>query len=160
MNLVVFVFFLFASPQTFLRNLSFLGFFLSALALIGFVFNATTKFIRANKPEMAMVLISIVWMITGFFLAGICVLCFSIIGFYTKTTIEILFKEEGLIYPSFPKRLIPWNEISNVVLKDKILTLDFKNNKLLQAEITRDCAIDIDELVFNNFCNKKLRLVG
>ena len=35
----------------------------------------------------------------------------------------------------FPGKKYQWDQFSNVVLKDNILTLDFKNNKLLQAEI-------------------------
>lgn len=45
-----------------------------------------------------------------------------------------------------------WNEFSNVVLKDSLLTLDFKNNKLLQLSIEETSSL-IDEKAFNDFCS-------
>jgi hypothetical protein len=45
-----------------------------------------------------------------------------------------------------------WNEFSNIILKDTLLTLDFKNNKLLQLSIDETSCL-IDENAFNNFCN-------
>lgn len=53
----------------------------------------------------------------------------------------------------FPFKKYHWNEFSNVVLKDNILTLDFKNNKLLQAEIA---TANINEEAFNNFAIDQL----
>ncbi|MGX5816806.1 hypothetical protein ACWKWU_01340 [Chitinophaga lutea] len=38
----------------------------------------------------------------------------------------------------FSSRSIPWNELKNVVLRNDLLTLDFKNNKLLQLEVLDD----------------------
>jgi hypothetical protein len=51
---------------------------------------------------------------------------------------EIAFNEEGIIINSFPKRSYYWQLLSNVVLKDCILTIDFKNNKLIQKETQED----------------------
>ena len=46
-----------------------------------------------------------------------------------------------------------WNEFNNIILKDDMLTLDFKNNKLLQLNITASATV-IDENSFNNFCSE------
>ena len=50
-----------------------------------------------------------------------------------------------------------WEEFNNIILKDDMLTLDFKNNKLLQLNVM---ASDngIDENSFNNFCSKFIGL--
>jgi hypothetical protein len=53
----------------------------------------------------------------------------------------------------FPFKKYKWNEFSNVMLKDNILTLDFKNNKLLQAEIATP---NINEEAFNTFAKEQL----
>ena len=45
-----------------------------------------------------------------------------------------------------------WNDFSNVILKDNILTLDFKNNKLIQREINNP----VDEKEFNAFAREHL----
>ena len=49
-----------------------------------------------------------------------------------------------------------WNEFNNVILKDNLLTVDFKNNKLLQLEIDETNG-EINEKIFNNFCNGQLK---
>lgn len=45
-----------------------------------------------------------------------------------------------------------WSEFNNIILKDNLLTLDFKDNKLLQLSII-ESGIVIDEGSFNNFCS-------
>ncbi len=52
------------------------------------------------------------------------------------------------------KKLSAWNELSNVVLKDGLLTLDYKNNKLLQTEVSEDFYIKESE--FNAFCKAQI----
>ena len=54
---------------------------------------------------------------------------------------------------SFPPKKYSWSQLSNVVLKDNLLTLDLKNNKLLQAEIEN---ISIDVNAFNTFAKAHL----
>ena len=42
----------------------------------------------------------------------------------------------GITLPTtFSERLIGWNQLNNVILRDDLLTLDFKNNKILQLEV-------------------------
>jgi hypothetical protein len=59
-----------------------------------------------------------------------------------------------VIYPSLTKKIIGWNELSNVILKDGLLTIDFRNNKIIQHLIE-----DMDgfnEKDFNEFCRVHL----
>jgi len=46
-----------------------------------------------------------------------------------------------------------WSEFNNIILKDDLLTLDFKDNKLLQLNIEADETLT-DESSFNNFCSR------
>lgn len=44
--------------------------------------------------------------------------------------------ENGITLPTlFSSRHVRWNEMNNVVLRNDLLTLDFRNNKLLQLEV-------------------------
>ncbi len=70
---------------------------------------------------------------------------------------EIAFDEEGIIINSFPKKSYRWGLFSNVVLKDCILTIDFKNNKLIQKE-TQEDTTEQEEKEFNEFCKKQLAI--
>jgi hypothetical protein len=45
-----------------------------------------------------------------------------------------------------------WDEFTNIILKDNLLTLDFKSNKLLQLTIS-ESDNKVDEYSFNNFCS-------
>ena len=47
-----------------------------------------------------------------------------------------------------------WEQFNNIILKDNLLTLDFKNNKVLQLEV--DQKVTIDEKTFNDFCAGKI----
>lgn len=68
--------------------------------------------------------------------------------------IQLLFTPEKIIKLNFPKRDYLWNVFSNVIIKDKILTLDFKNNHLLQVEIEEPKNINENE--FNLFAQAQL----
>ena len=65
-----------------------------------------------------------------------------------------IFTSEDIKKMNFPKAEYPWSIFSNVILKDNILTLDFKNNKLIQAEIEDN--LIINEKEFNEFATRQL----
>lgn len=69
--------------------------------------------------------------------------------------IQLLFTPEKIIKLNFPKKDYLWNVFSNVIIKDKILTLDFKNNHLLQIEI--EAPENINENEFNLFAEAQLK---
>lgn len=78
------------------------------------------------------------------------VLCFF---YYISTRkFEIVVSSKNIIYPSFPSRLIEWKELQNIIIRDGILTIDFKNDKLLQAELEAP----FNERKFNEFCQEQL----
>jgi hypothetical protein len=67
----------------------------------------------------------------------------------------VLVFDDRIIYPSFPKRTIEWKELNNVILKDAVLTIDLKNNKVFQNEVV-SAASEID---FNEFCGEQIQKV-
>lgn len=78
-------------------------------------------------------------------LAGVLVIKRSI--FFTHNYIELIAR---------PSRRLKWKDLNNVVLKDDILTLDFKNNRILQAEIESQ---GINAEAFNTFAQEQLKKV-
>jgi len=87
------------------------------------------------------------------FLAG-AILLFWIYLNQKKSGEKIIVSFENIILPAFlGTRIIEWKELSNVVKKDDLLTLDFKNNKLMQAEISK---AEGSEEEFNRFCQRQL----
>lgn len=54
------------------------------------------------------------------------------------------------------KKVYYWHTLQNVILKEGLLTLDFKNNKLLHIEITNTFSVE-QESKFNDFCQSCLK---
>lgn len=73
----------------------------------------------------------------------------------SKEILKVHISVNAVSYPSFPKRTIQWNELNNLVLKDDLLTIDFKNNKIIQ-QLTDKKASAVNEKEFNDFCSKQL----
>lgn len=62
----------------------------------------------------------------------------------------------GISLPTtFSERLIGWNQLNNVILRDDLLTLDFKNNKILQLEVLDETGVVTAEEM-NNFFKSRL----
>lgn len=68
---------------------------------------------------------------------------------------EVAFDPTEVVVNSFPKKHYQWSELANVVLKDNLLTIDFKNNKLVQKETDGSISAREEE-EFNDFCRKWL----
>jgi len=79
-------------------------------------------------------------------------------GLYTvaRRNLVVTVSEKHISYPSFPVKMIQWNMINNVVLKDDILTIDLKNNKIYQ-HLIEYLHGETDEAEFNDFCRKQLQ---
>lgn len=57
---------------------------------------------------------------------------------------------------SFPwKRHIPWKDIDYMILKDGLLTIEYKNGRVLQQRIEKDLALN--EADFNEFCTQQCK---
>lgn len=70
----------------------------------------------------------------------------------------ITINSEGIIITKMLSKPVHyWNEFNNIILKDDMLTLDFKNNKLLQLNVVQSDK-EVDEESFNNFCSKFIGL--
>ncbi len=55
-----------------------------------------------------------------------------------KFPAEIGVDDSGITFNSLPSKSYKWHEINNMLLKDDIITIDFKNNKIYQKETEAD----------------------
>jgi len=69
---------------------------------------------------------------------------------------EVIFSADTITYPSFPKRIIRWDDLNNIILKDGILTIDLSSNKLIQQLIDEKQST-VNEKEFNEFCSGQLK---
>ena len=78
-------------------------------------------------------------------------------GFLYKFSLQpvrFIFTRQRVLKANFPKKEFLWNSFSNVILKDNILTLDLKSNKLIQAEIEKPQTLVEKE--FNDFAKLQI----
>jgi hypothetical protein len=97
------------------------------------------------------------WISAGVYWLAILVFLFDSFAVISKKKIAIVFEEQYVLYKSFPQRIFAWNTLNNVILKDGMLTIDFKNDKLIQ-QLIEDT--DIDEVTFNQFCSHQLKIAA
>jgi hypothetical protein len=66
--------------------------------------------------------------------------------------IQVLFTADIVKKLNFPQKEFSWEVFTNVMMKDNILTLDFKNNRLMQSETESN----INEMEFNEFAVQQI----
>ncbi len=81
----------------------------------------------------------------------------SFLEYQAKYPLEIGFTNEQVVINTLFKRKFNWSEFNNIILKDGLLTLDFKNNRIIQKEALDDDEGEADEDEFNEFCKLHLR---
>jgi len=91
------------------------------------------------------------WMIVPFVIL-------AILERQIKFPIEIGFSENLVVFNTLFKKKYQWSDLSNVMLKDGLLTMDFMDNRILQREIEEDDEEDdASEEEFNQFCREQLK---
>lgn len=90
----------------------------------------------------------------GLLIAGIFLIA-ALFERQVKFPYEIAVDPDGIVINRFPKKFIPWIDIQNVIIKDDYITVDLKNNKLIQKQINESVSIEI-EMEFNLFCKKQI----
>jgi hypothetical protein len=91
---------------------------------------------------------------------GALFLVLVFLEYQTKRPLEIGFDKDRIVINNLLKQQFDWAAFNNVLLKDGLLTLDFKNNKLIQREVADDDEDDdADEEEFNAYCRDRLAAV-
>ncbi len=104
--------------------------------------------------EYIFFLMASVWLLESGFLAVLLLLT----GLLFKLTLQkfrFIFTPEGISKDFFPKKKYDWDELEFVILKAGMLTMDFKNNRLLQGLVVNH--YENDEQEFNAFVRAHLK---
>jgi hypothetical protein len=72
-----------------------------------------------------------------------------------KVVPEYAFDDHEIAFNSFPQKKYSWSDVNNVVLKDGLLTIDFKTNKMVQGEVNDDVSVQLEK-EFNDYCKGRL----
>ena len=103
----------------------------------------------------AFFLFILAWQTAGFWIPEILNFLFAVLNLYASQTPIVSINESNITYPSLPKKKFNWKELSNLILKDGLLTIDLKNNRIIQQPIA-ETSSTIDEKEFNEFCKQQL----
>jgi hypothetical protein len=126
----------------------------TALYLLIVLYERFTKKIAGNNIHRSLFIWSAVgWSRSPFWWVSVLLLLFFILDILSQRKLILTVSENNIEYPSFPGRQIEWNELTNLVLKDGLITIDFKTNKIIQQTTLNP---DIGEQEFNDFCRIQL----
>ena len=129
------------------------------IALIA-VFSVFASFYFRNKHERitlsaSFFLFSLAWQTANYWVPAALNLVFLILNGVVFQIPIVSINPDQITYPALPKKQIHWNELNNVILKDGLLSIDFKNDKLIQ-QLLDESQITVDEKEFNEFCKQQL----
>lgn len=91
----------------------------------------------------------------GLIIAGIFLIA-ALFERQVKFPYEIALDPTGIVINTFPKKYYPWQAIQNMLIKDDYITIDFKNNHLIQKQINEPVTMAIEQ-EFNSFCKEQIQ---
>lgn len=126
------------------------------LIVISIYVNAIKAILKLPVVMMLVIAISFLCIVTQTpYFALVLLLHWVLVKFLSKEP-KYQIDEFGIkITNLFTEKIFSWAAVQNVIFKDGLLTVDFKNNRIFQhAVLSKD--IDLDENTFNQFCTQKL----
>ncbi|RYY61513.1 MAG: hypothetical protein EOO05_06175 [Chitinophagaceae bacterium] len=151
LNALAICLFLYYLPQTVVQQASAIICVVLSVSVI--VYREKMKSSRFTEAGIyaVMAALTIYWAFIGYWWAAVVVLVLALLYRFANKIPEVIVTDQHVVYPSFPMKLIPWNSLSNLVLKDGLLTIDFRNNKIIQ-QLLDPAAKSPDEQEINDFC--------
>ena len=126
--------------------------------ILGWVFYSYIQQKRGMAPNYRFALLLAAWgwfmHPTAMWMSALFVLA-AILEKPIKVSPEYAFDNNEIVFNSFPQKHYLWNEVSNVVLNAGMLTIDFKNNKLIQGEVNDEVTTQVEK-EFNTYCKLQL----
>ncbi|MFZ1529190.1 MAG: hypothetical protein WAT19_10585 [Ferruginibacter sp.] len=136
-----------------LRIGAFAGGFISVIMLMLFYLQQQKAF-TSFKTWMGFILLAVFWLLMNNYTAAILLTALAFFGSMSDKKKIIRFNSDGIDYPSFPAKTIKWETVEQAIIKNGVLTIDLKNNQLLQFTLNENEAASINETAFNSFCAK------
>lgn len=105
----------------------------------------------------ALLIAGLVWMKMPYYQWLVFVLpLLALLEYQAKLSPEIGFSEDHVVFNRLFKKKFEWSAIEHVVLKDGLITVNFKNNRFFQKEIDSG-ENEATEAEFNEWCMHRIR---
>jgi cellulose synthase/poly-beta-1,6-N-acetylglucosamine synthase-like glycosyltransferase len=132
-----------------------LGFY-ALLSIVYFFYRTHKKAFETFSLILALLYANFWFQHVGIIAALIFIAVYLVVTIVKGKRTTVLFSDEEIqLTRVFKTVVFPWSEMENVILKDNLLTIDFKTNKIIQVEIV-ESARAVDEAEFNRFCTEQL----
>ncbi len=158
-NFLVFAYLIYVVNTSAYKALCFIGMMINMLAIAALLFEKKNKLLQSFRVEIIFIISAFIWAFTAKYLIAILLFIFAIAGLFTNRKLTVLFYDKGILYPSVPAKLFLWQEIAQVILKDDILTIDLKNNRLMQFNLDNEVAAEINAEEFNEYCRERVMFI-
>lgn len=155
-NIAAFCYIYFNETNQAKLRFAILGAILSVTAFVFYIIQNKTKNLQTFKIEISFIILAVIWFMCGDYWLALPMLLFGVLGTFTNKPILLRFDQAGMLYPSFPARFYRWEEIDFVLLKDGILTIEMKNNRISQFTLSKQETGRVDENIFNKFCSTRI----
>jgi hypothetical protein len=106
--------------------------------------------------EFAFFIPAMCWFGLHTYVLMILLILIGVLYRFSLQPVTFRFSADTVQKMNFPKKMYSWNSFSNIILKDQVLTLDLKTNKLIQSEIEKPK--ELTEAQFNEFAQERMRL--
>ncbi len=148
--------FLFEQLNT--AKFNFLFSFAAIVITVGLIFNiGAARKGRTVRYRNWLLISGVAWLGMPYLQwTAILLFILAFLEYQAKYPLEVGFSNESIVINTLFKKKFSWSDFNNVILKDGMLTLDFKNNKLFQKEGLDDDDTDADEDEFNEYCKAQL----
>lgn len=151
--LIYFGYIIFTNPDN--RNRIFFG-IISVGIILAWMWGMQQKKKNGQASfSVGLIIAALGWLTGGAYINDWMALLYILAAFTEKQLkfpSDIGFSKEKISFNTFPKKILGWNEVNNVIIKDGLLTLDKKNNQLLQKEIDGEVSAEVEN-EFNQFCS-------
>lgn len=106
------------------------------------------------RKDLLYLLFMLTWVYLDNYLMAMLNILLFIFSYQSSQQVAFIFSEKHITKDGFFSKIYEWASLNNVILKDNILTLDFKNNKVLQVETE---PLGENEESFNTFVKERLQ---
>jgi ABC-type phosphate/phosphonate transport system permease subunit len=113
---------------------------------------------KADFKSAAIILAILYYIRLHYYWLAFALLLISLLFLLATRDLVVHVSAKAVYFPSLPRKIISWGQLNSILVKDGILTIDLKNNKLIQVHVD-ESKTSTDEKEFNEFCSKQLQSV-
>lgn len=124
--------------------------------MTGYLFLLPNRKARYYWVDIGLAVCGVILFTLGTYTLGILLLLMALFGMLMRRNPRVVVDEKGVKVTGTWVTFYKWEKFERVLLKDGMLTLDFRNNRLFQEQLLPDSSAAVDENDFNIFCENMI----